>query len=275
MPRLPGVKSEMAPPVVEIQPPSRCPNCGSARRGDYYGRRVERSIGQAPDGHTYWFIVRRRCRCLDCGQVRIDKQYRNPICPSDLVPKTIGERIRRKRLQPLIKAWQSFKLPASGPHYNAALDFLEQFNGGPHERELWKVLRHWTRPTEAEWRDIGELAAREKLDPLEYLYRDALPELRRYVKAHGISAKSPEDGSDADTARARQPEPDGNQAARPGLWSRPMALTELADRVFKNPRKTRKLMSLYSKRLRRIGRQSWEFRFDGLPENIQLDVQKA
>jgi hypothetical protein len=27
------------------------------------------------DGTLYDSIVRRRCRCLDCGQVRIDKEY--------------------------------------------------------------------------------------------------------------------------------------------------------------------------------------------------------
>jgi hypothetical protein len=60
-----------------------------------------------------------------------------------------------------------------------------------------------------------------------------------------------------------------------GHWSRPMCLTDLADRIFKNPRMTRKLKNVYGDRLKQIGRKSWLFRFDGLAENIQHDIQKA
>jgi hypothetical protein len=63
----------MAPPVVEVQPPSRCPKCGSADRSDYWGRQVQECAGVLADGRAYRRIVRRRCRCAVCGQVRIDK----------------------------------------------------------------------------------------------------------------------------------------------------------------------------------------------------------
>jgi hypothetical protein len=33
------------------------------------------SAGLRVDGTPYTAIIRRRCRCLDCGQVRIDKEY--------------------------------------------------------------------------------------------------------------------------------------------------------------------------------------------------------
>jgi len=36
---------------------------------------VQKCPGLRPDGTPYAEIVRRRCRCLDCGQVRIDKEY--------------------------------------------------------------------------------------------------------------------------------------------------------------------------------------------------------
>ena len=31
--------------------------------------------GLRAGGTPYTAIIRRRCRCLDCGQVRIDKEY--------------------------------------------------------------------------------------------------------------------------------------------------------------------------------------------------------
>jgi hypothetical protein len=62
-------------PVVTITPASRCPQCGSPRREKYYARRVS-DIPGTIDGQPFRRIVWRRCRCLECGQVRIDKEYR-------------------------------------------------------------------------------------------------------------------------------------------------------------------------------------------------------
>ena len=65
-----------------------CPKCGSSRRSEYWGRMVQRCAGLRADatlrssdasslrsrsGTPYTAIIRRRC--LDCGQVRIDKEY--------------------------------------------------------------------------------------------------------------------------------------------------------------------------------------------------------
>jgi len=36
---------------------------------------VQRCAGLCPGGTPYSAIIRRRCRCLDCGQVRTDKEY--------------------------------------------------------------------------------------------------------------------------------------------------------------------------------------------------------
>jgi len=36
---------------------------------------VHKCPGLRADGTPYTAIIRRRCRCVECGQVRIDKQY--------------------------------------------------------------------------------------------------------------------------------------------------------------------------------------------------------
>jgi hypothetical protein len=61
-------------PTVTVQPASQCPKCGSPRRGKYYAYRVSNIPGTI-DGQPFWRIVWRRCRCLECGQVRIDREY--------------------------------------------------------------------------------------------------------------------------------------------------------------------------------------------------------
>ncbi|HUT58128.1 MAG TPA: hypothetical protein VNA25_09805, partial [Phycisphaerae bacterium] len=43
-----------------------------------------------------------------------------------------------------------------------------------------------------------------------------------------------------------------------GNWSRPMALTDLADRIFKNSRLYRKVKSIYGKHLRKVGPKAWQ-----------------
>lgn len=50
--------------------PSRCPKCGSSRRGPYR-KTVEKrfTAGTTPAG-----LILRRTHCLDCGQHRIDRE---------------------------------------------------------------------------------------------------------------------------------------------------------------------------------------------------------
>jgi hypothetical protein len=36
---------------------------------------VQKCPGFCDEDTSYSAIIRRRCRCLDCGQVRIDKEY--------------------------------------------------------------------------------------------------------------------------------------------------------------------------------------------------------
>ncbi|HUX02666.1 MAG TPA: hypothetical protein VMY35_17025 [Phycisphaerae bacterium] len=71
-----GQTYDMAPPTVSVEtaqppppdPPSvatECPACKSARRTPYYSRRRMVYDGQV--------ILWRRCKCLDCGQIRVDR----------------------------------------------------------------------------------------------------------------------------------------------------------------------------------------------------------
>ena len=68
--------STNADPDVNTVEPSRCQRCGSTRRGDYYGK-TEQAFQGVQNGLPFTHIVRRRTKCLDCGQVRIDRAYEN------------------------------------------------------------------------------------------------------------------------------------------------------------------------------------------------------
>ena len=65
-----GSKNAVDVVVVER---SHCPKCGSSCRTEYWGKLVQKCPGIGADGTPYTAIIRRRC--LDCGQLRIDKQY--------------------------------------------------------------------------------------------------------------------------------------------------------------------------------------------------------
>lgn len=60
-------------------------------------------------------------------------------------------------------------------------------------------------------------------------------------------------------------------------WSRIMPLTDIADRVLKDPAKTRKLKSVYGDRLVQIGgkgSKNWQMRLDGLAMNIRRELDR-
>ena len=61
--------------VITVDP-SRCRRCGSTRRSDYYGK-TEQAFRGEHNGQPFTHIVRRRTRCLDCGQLRVDRAYEN------------------------------------------------------------------------------------------------------------------------------------------------------------------------------------------------------
>jgi hypothetical protein len=60
-------------PVVSYFAKTACPTCKGLRRSKYYGRRDLPAAGDV-DGRPYRRVVLRRCRCLACGQVRIDRE---------------------------------------------------------------------------------------------------------------------------------------------------------------------------------------------------------
>jgi hypothetical protein len=70
-----GAKTRPAEVVPVFK--SRCPKCGSTERGEYIDRNEQAYGGVAPDGNDYTHIIRRRCVCAACNQLRIDKTYEN------------------------------------------------------------------------------------------------------------------------------------------------------------------------------------------------------
>jgi hypothetical protein len=63
------------PPVIVDVAVSRCTACGSTNRLGYHHTAITEQGGLTPDGQVYERIVRRYCRCADCGQTRIDRSY--------------------------------------------------------------------------------------------------------------------------------------------------------------------------------------------------------
>ncbi len=56
---------------------TRCPICRSTDRGPYLSKMEQFFRGTDPAGNPYTHIVRRRCQCSKCGQMRIDRAYEN------------------------------------------------------------------------------------------------------------------------------------------------------------------------------------------------------
>lgn len=55
----------------------RCKRCDSTRRSKYTNTRILRRGGTGPDGKPYTRVVWRRCRCLSCGQARVERTFEN------------------------------------------------------------------------------------------------------------------------------------------------------------------------------------------------------
>jgi len=66
--------SRAAVDVVLVERPV-CPVCGSAARSRYWGRNLRNCPGTDENGREYTAVLRRRCRCLVCGRVRVEKEY--------------------------------------------------------------------------------------------------------------------------------------------------------------------------------------------------------
>ena len=74
--RPPGQTMAPAPAVVTV-PTSRCPKCDSTERTPYFGCTEQEHDGVDEKGRPFTHIVRRRTRCLNCGQARIDRSHEN------------------------------------------------------------------------------------------------------------------------------------------------------------------------------------------------------
>lgn len=59
--------------------PSRCNACGSTERGPYLGKTELEFGGVDSEGRPFTHIVRRRVRCTNCEQQRIDVTRENRV----------------------------------------------------------------------------------------------------------------------------------------------------------------------------------------------------
>jgi hypothetical protein len=71
-----GSKSET--PTVRVEP-SRCQICQSTEREDFNNVQVIECAGQDAAGNPFTHIVKRRTRCSNCGQCRIDQTTENRV----------------------------------------------------------------------------------------------------------------------------------------------------------------------------------------------------
>jgi hypothetical protein len=65
--------------------PSRCKKCGSSRRSPYHNARYDDHTGE---GLPFVGIHYRPCKCLDCGQARIDKEPVYEASSQDAIAST-------------------------------------------------------------------------------------------------------------------------------------------------------------------------------------------
>ena len=71
-----GAKTTQKP--VQTVDVSTCPRCKSTQRTEYRQARPPLvCVGLSPSGQPYTSVHWRICTCRNCGQVRIDKEYRN------------------------------------------------------------------------------------------------------------------------------------------------------------------------------------------------------
>lgn len=60
--------------VVEVEQ-TKCPSCGSTQRSPFFGTPNHIDASGEHDGLLYSSVTFRRCKCLKCGQVRIEKTF--------------------------------------------------------------------------------------------------------------------------------------------------------------------------------------------------------
>lgn len=107
--------------------------------------------------------------------------------PSDCRPQSLGQ---RERIRRLARTWFPNGLEPKGepdgPHYLAMVAFLQQFVNTPSERAVFDVYFQWSRPKPEDVPVIQQTADAEGLTLREYVARETLRELRRFVQANGV-----------------------------------------------------------------------------------------
>lgn len=107
--------------------------------------------------------------------------------PSDARPDNIGKRLRILEIAKGIKLARPSK---NGPHYKAMVDYLKRFVGTPHERAVFEVYFESSRPDPRDFPLIEAAAAKAGLDAREYIYRETLGNIKRFVRRSGIADDS-------------------------------------------------------------------------------------
>lgn len=73
--------------IVKVES-SRCTACGSTEREPYFGVVETEYCGVTPDGYAYTHLVRRRTRCRNCLQCRVDCSFENRLTSSESEQET-------------------------------------------------------------------------------------------------------------------------------------------------------------------------------------------
>jgi hypothetical protein len=103
--------------------------------------------------------------------------------PSECNPTT-EEQIRAKRIEKALFP-EGLKLPASGPHWNALMDFLHFYVQTEHEQNVWHEYHR--RATSLNGLPLVEAAANaEGLSLEEYEAREHLKQLRKFCVVNKI-----------------------------------------------------------------------------------------
>lgn len=209
--------------------------------------------------HREWIRARAESTTEAEPEQKSDPSRRTP---SDVRPKSIEQRLRTRKLA---DAMFSGGLMATGgetdgPHYLALVGFLRQFVGTPHEESIFGVYFQWSRPTEEGVALVEEAAAAEGMTCPEYIARETLNELQRYVRANAIQIPEPEgspnvglvpiedgpagDGSVRRTGRLPKAESEGLRALllatvwqHPGMMDDPEGLSRLVGVSVKTARR--------------------------------------
>ena len=120
--------------------------------------------------------------------ILLDSTDRSRKTPSDSRPKDVGRRLRNQKLgrELFSHGLSTHSSETDGPHYRAMLAYLRRFVGTPHERTVYDFYFDCSRPRERDLSLIDEAAAKDGLSREEYIARDVLRELQRYVRASAI-----------------------------------------------------------------------------------------